>query len=210
MHASHLLDVTYLLSTYGYIGIFVIIFIESGVFFFLPGDSLLFAAGLLAALGQLHLVLVLGLALVAAYLGNVVGYYVGFHIERLRRNSFLGKVLKEEYVNEAKAFFDKRGKVALLLARFVPAVRTFTPWAAGVAHMDKKTFNSWSALGALVWVLVMTFAGFLLGTAFPGIEKYLSETMLAIVLISIMPGIIEFSRRRYKRSINKRKQKPGR
>lgn len=192
----NLLNVSYLLGAYGYVGIFLIILIESGIFFFLPGDSLLFAAGLLAAGGHLSLTLILILGLVAAYLGNIVGYWIGTHVERLNSTKVGSKIFKEAYIARARDFFDRRGKAALVLARFIPAVRTATPWVAGIITMDKRTFYLWSLIGAVAWVTVMTCAGFFLGKTFPGIEKYLTEAIVVIIVLSLIPAIFEWWRHR--------------
>jgi membrane-associated protein len=196
MHLSSILDTTHLLSAYGYAGIFVVIFIESGVFFFLPGDSLLFAAGLLAAAGKLSLVPVILLALLAAFFGNLVGYQIGIHVEKLRRYPLFRRLIKDEHMTRAHDFFERRGHIAILVARFIPGVRTFTPWVAGMARMQQRAFVVWSALGAVLWVVVMSLAGFFLGRAFPGLEKYLTEAIIIIIALSLVPAIFEWLRHR--------------
>ncbi len=194
-----LLDVHHLLSTYGYIGIFLIVFIESGIFFFLPGDSLLFTAGLLAATGNMRLSLILLPAIVAAFLGNLIGYWIGNHVERLRAFSFFRRLLKEEYIMRAQAFFDERGRYTVLMSRFVPAVRTFTPWVAGLGRMERHTFVAWSAISAVVWVGLLTLAGYFLGRIFPSLEQYLTFIILGIVFVSMLPIVFEWLKNRSKK-----------
>jgi membrane-associated protein len=193
---SNLLNVNHLVSTYSYVGIFLIVFIESGIFFFLPGDSLLFAAGLFAATGHLNLIYIIVLAFVAGYLGNIVGYEIGTHLKKLRQYAFFRKLIKDEHMSWAEDFFNRRGHLAVFMARFIPAARTFVPWVAGAALMRKSVFYTWSGIGAVLWVLIMTFAGYFLGKAFPGIDKYLTEAILIIILLSILPGIFGYWRHR--------------
>jgi membrane-associated protein len=193
------LNVHYLISAYGYIGIFLIVFIESGVFFFLPGDSLLFTAGLLAASGDLKLSLILIPVMIAAFFGNLVGYSIGMKIESLKRYSLFRRILHDGHIKKAELFFQTRGKTALLLGRFVPGVRTFVPWVAGVARMDKKIFMEWSALGALIWVGGFTLAGYYLGKVIPNLEKYITPIALGIVFVSILPIIFEWWKGRSKK-----------
>ncbi|MES2214271.1 MAG: DedA family protein [Patescibacteria group bacterium] len=183
----NLIDPAYLLSHYGYIGIFLIVLIESGIFFFLPGDSLLFTAGLLSGSGILNLPVVILLALLGAFFGNLIGYWIGANIEKLHRYALFRRLLHEKHINAAHAFFEKRGKQALVLGRFVPAGRTFIPWVAGIAGMNKKIFIEWSGLGALAWVLIMTLGGFFLGQIFPTLQNYLTEAILIIIFISLLP-----------------------
>jgi membrane-associated protein len=190
MHLASLLSASYLLTTFGYAGIFVVVLVESGIFFFLPGDSLLFAAGLLGALGSLNIAVVIALALVASVLGNIFGYLIGVHAPLLKRYRFFARLLKDEHIERAHDFFERHGSSALVLSRFVPGVRTFTPWVAGIARMNWNAFLRWSALGALAWTLVMTLAGFWLGKIFPGLERYLTEAIIVIVILSILPPIL--------------------
>ncbi|MFZ1019620.1 MAG: DedA family protein, partial [Minisyncoccia bacterium] len=128
---THLFDITYLITTYGYLGIFVIIFLESGLFFALPGDSLLFTAGLLASVYGFNLSFLIFIIFLATFLGGLGGYEIGVYLEKLRTFSFFRKILKQEHINKAHQFFIKYGKSAIVFSRFVPVVRTFTPIVAG-------------------------------------------------------------------------------
>ena len=146
-----LFNIPYLLTTYGYAGIFAIVFLESGIFFALPGDSLLFTAGLLASTTYLKLYILIPLIFISTFLGGIAGYYIGVHIHRLRKYAFFQKILKEEHINKAHDFFIKYGKTAIIFSRFVPIVRTFTPIVAGVVRMDYKNFLKYSFFSTLVY-----------------------------------------------------------
>jgi len=193
-----LFNIPYLITTYGYIGIFSIVFLESGIFFALPGDSLLFTAGLLASTTYLKLYLLIPLVFVGTFLGGIVGYYIGVHIERLRKYSFLNKILKEEYINKAHEFFVRYGKSAILFSRFVPIVRTFTPIVAGIAKMDYKLFIKYSLMSSLLWSTIVTLAGYFLGQIFPQIKDYMSVVIILVVLVSLLPGVVEMMRKKKK------------
>ena len=191
-----LFNIPYLITNYGYIGIFSIVFLESGIFFALPGDSLLFTAGLLASTTYLKLYLLIPLVFVGTFLGGIAGYYIGVHIERLRKYSFLNKILKEEYINKAHEFFVKYGKSAILFSRFVPIVRTFTPIVAGIAKMDYKLFIKYSLMSSLLWSTIVTLAGYFLGQIFPQIKDYMSMVIIIVVLVSLLPGVVEILRKK--------------
>jgi len=192
----HLFDINYLLTTYGYSGIFVIVFLESGIIFALPGDSLLFTAGLFASAFNLKLYILIPLIFVATFLGGMVGYEIGAKLEYLKRFKIFKKTIKPEQVEEAHKFFEKYGRVAIMFSRFVPIVRTFTPIVAGVAKMRYSTFIKYSLIGSFLWSTIVTLLGYFLGRAFPVIKDYLSLMVVLIILVSISPGIIEFWRKR--------------
>ncbi|MDB5266195.1 MAG: putative rane-associated protein [Parcubacteria group bacterium] len=193
---SQLFNPEHLLSTYGYIGVFVVVFLESGVFFALPGDSLLFTAGLLATGVGFNLYFLIPLIFVATFLGGIGGYYIGVYLDTLRRYAFFRKILKEEYLETAHQFFEKHGKWAIILSRFVPVVRTFAPVTSGVARMNKSLYIRYSLIGSLLWSTIITLAGFFLGRAFPQIKDYLSYFIIGIIFVSILPGIIAWIRKR--------------
>ncbi|MEO7070626.1 MAG: VTT domain-containing protein, partial [Nostocoides sp.] len=176
----------------------VIVFIECGLFFpFLPGDSLLFAIGLFVASGRLHVNLPLAmLALgVAAFAGNVVGYEIGRFVgPKLYERD--GRIIKRAYFAQTHTFFDKHGNKALVLGRFVPIVRTFITIVAGVGQMDRKRFFTWSAVGAALWVLVVTLAGYFLGSAFPSLGKNIDYAIVVIVILSLIPVAWEWRKHR--------------
>lgn len=189
-------NLPYIISTYGYAGIAIIVFLESGIFFPLPGDSLLFTAGLLASTTYLKIYFLVPLIFISTFLGGIAGYYVGVHIERLRKVSFLKKFLKEEYVNKAHIFFEKYGKSAILFSRFIPIIRTFTPIVAGVVSMNYKTFLKYSFFSSILWSTTVTFSGYFLGQIFPQIQDYMSVIIILVVLLSLIPVIVEIFKKK--------------
>lgn len=185
-------SVTELLTTFGLLGLIVIVFVESGLLigFFLPGDSLLFTAGLLAATGHLPLGGVIVGAVAAAILGDQLGYVIG----RRAGPVLLAKprrFLRRDHVARAEAFFEARGARAVVLARFIPVVRTITPVAAGAVRMPYRSFVSANVVGGLLWGGGLPLAGAALGEAVPDIDRYLLPMVLVIVVASVVPAIRE-------------------
>jgi membrane-associated protein len=178
-----------LLQSIGYLGLFIIVFAESGLFFgfFLPGDSLLFTAGLLAATGSFSLAPVIIITLIAAILGDSVGYYFGTKTGPLlfKRNDSL--FFKKRHLERSSLFYEKHGSKTILLARFVPIVRTFAPIIAGASHMEYKKFLVWNAVGGVFWTLLLTILGYLLGSRIPNIDHYILPIVLGIIFISFVP-----------------------
>lgn len=195
------MDPNYLFTHFGTAFIWVslaMIFIECGLLFpILPGDSLLFAIGLFIASGQLHLNIGVALVVlfVAAFLGNVSGYEIGRAVgpALYDRN---GRIIKRKYFTQTEAFFDKHGSKALVIGRFVPVVRTFITVVAGMGRMNRRHFFVWSAVGALLWVVVVTLAGYFLGSAFPAIGKNLDVAIIVVVALSLIPAVVEILRHR--------------
>jgi membrane-associated protein len=185
----------HLIETFGTIGLLVTIFAESSLIFFLPGDTLLFTAGLLASQGQLNIVVVLLGSFVAAVAGNQVAYAVG---NRLGPSLFKpgSRLFKAEYVERANEYFEKFGSRTIVLARFVPAVRTFAPILAGVGTMRYRTFVAYNVVGALLWAIGVTLLGYTLGKTVHGIDKYLLPVIIVIALLSAIPVVLEFRRSR--------------
>jgi membrane-associated protein len=187
------LDPLFIVETLGLIGVVVIIFAESGLFFgfFLPGDSLLFTAGLLASQGYINIFYLLVLGTIAAIVGDSVGYAFGKRIGPTifsREHSFF---FNKNHIERSRLFFEKHGKKAVILARFMPIVRTFTPILAGVGKMEYKTFVRYNIIGGLIWVLGLTGGGYFLGKVIPDADKYILPIVIAIIIISLVPGIIE-------------------
>jgi len=187
-----LFDIQTLITTYGYVGIFIVVFLESGIFFALPGDSLLFTAGILASAGFLKIWLIIPLIFVATFFGGIAGYYVGFYIEKLRKFSFFRKFLKKEHLDKTHAFLEKHGLFAIILSRFVPIVRTFMPIVAGVAYMNLNKYLKYNLIGSLLWSTSVTLVGFFLGKAFPNIKDHLHWLVIVVVVISVLPMVFSF------------------
>jgi len=183
-----------IISSYGvltYAILFVIIFVETGLVFtpFLPGDSLLFAAGAFAAIGSLNVWVILGLMMIAAVAGDTANYWIGhFFGQKLVDNPRVP--INDEHIAKTKAFFDKHGGKAIILARFVPIVRTFAPFVAGIGKMHYGQFISFNVIGGVAWVLVATLAGFFFGNI-PFVRENFSLVVLGIVVVSVVPMIIE-------------------
>jgi membrane-associated protein len=188
------------LGPFATIGLFLIVFAESGLLigFFLPGDSLLFTAGLLAAQDKsgLHLPVLLVGCFIAAVLGDQVGYVFGKRVgpSLFRRKD--SRLFKQEYVQRTKDFFEVHGPKTILLARFVPVVRTFAPILAGVGEMPYRTFFRFNVIGGFIWAVGVTTAGYVLGSTIPSIDKYLLPIIFVIVLLSLVPPFLEWRRHR--------------
>lgn len=195
------LDPLFLVKTLGTVGVIAIIFAESGLFFgfFLPGDSLLFTAGLLASQGYLSFWPLLFGSIVAAILGDSVGYTFGRKIGPkifTREDSFF---FKKAYIERTKAFYEKHGKKTIVLARFVPIVRTFAPILAGVGAMEYRSFLSYNIIGGLCWSAGLTLLGFVLGLTIPNVDHYILPIVLVIIVVSMIPNVVEFLRSRNSR-----------
>ncbi|MDF9748995.1 membrane-associated protein [Arthrobacter sp. ES3-54] len=175
-----------------------IIFAETGLLigFFLPGDSMLFTAGLLVATGtiQVNIWVLTALIIVAAIVGNQVGYLIGSKAGPALFNRPNSKLFKRENVDSAHAFFEKHGGKALILARFVPIIRTFVPVIVGVAQMSKRKFFTYNVIGAVLWGGGVTLLGYLLGDKVPWVKDNLDIIFIAIVLVSVIPIAIEVIR----------------
>jgi membrane-associated protein len=200
------LDPKHLIETFGLIGIALIVFAESGILvgIFLPGDSLLFTAGLLSATTDvLSFPLLLPIVFVAAAAGDSVGYTFGNRAGPALYRRKDSRIFKQEHLQRAKEFYERRGGTAILLARFIPIVRTLAPIVAGAAGMRYRKFLAFNLLGALVWGVGVTSLGYALGQRFPHLEDYLLPGIVVIVLLSLIPPVIEIvrSRRRKRRAV---------
>lgn len=188
----HLFDLEKLILTVGYVGVFAIIFAESGLLFgfFLPGDSLLFTAGFLASQGFLDIrVLVIG-TVIAAITGDSVGYVFGKRVGRKlfkRKESFF---FHKRNLVKAEQFYEKHGGKTIVLARFMPFIRTFAPIIAGIGKMNYSRFLSFNVIGGLLWAFGIPVAGYWLGSVIPGVDKYLLPIIAIIIILSVMPSAI--------------------
>ncbi len=182
---------TEIVNTYGllsYLLLFAVVFIETGLVFvpFLPGDSLLFAAGAIAAISSLNIYALIVILWVAAFLGDTANYFIG---------KLLGKKLSsrvnQEYLTRTQEYYKKYGGITIFLARFIPIIRTFAPFVAGLGKMDYKKFISYNATGGLIWVLLFTLSGYFLGNI-PQIKENFSIIVILIIIISLVPILLEF------------------
>ena len=181
-------------------GLTAIIFAETGLLvgFFLPGDSLLVTAGLLSSQAQFDLNMwVLGLLLTAAaILGNSLGYAIGrvSGPKLFTRDDSL--LFKKKHLYRARAFYEQHGGTTLVLARFMPIVRTFVPVVAGMAVMRFRAYTAYNVLGAVLWIWSMLFIGYFLGRSIPGIENHITQVILVVIFLSLLPGLISWQRER--------------
>jgi len=177
-------------GTLTYALLFVVIFIETGLVVtpFLPGDSLLFAAGTFAALGDLNPFYLFGLLAVAAVLGDTVNYWIG---HRVGERAYNTKWIKREYLDRTHAFFQKHGGKTIFLARFVPIVRTFAPFVAGMGEMSYGYFISYNVFGGIIWVALFVFLGYFFGNI-PFVRNNFEMVIIGIVLVSVLPAVFEW------------------
>lgn len=195
---KHLAEIIQDYGAWTYVILFLIIFVETGVVVlpFLPGDSLLFAAGSLAALpgSPLNVWAMMGLLIVAAILGDTLNYHIGDYLgpRVFRENS---RFLKREHLEKTQAFYQKHGAKTIILARFIPIIRTFAPFVAGVGTMSYGKFLSYNVVGAVLWVTSLTLAGYFFGQI-PIVQKNFSLVVLAIIGLSVLPAVFEFVKAR--------------
>lgn len=203
-HIIHL-DFKWIFEQYGtaiYVILFAVIFIETGLVAmpFLPGDSLLFTAGLFAASGELDLLKLLVLLFIAAVLGDNSNYWIG---RKVGLGIFSWKIkgrtlVNKKYLDQTEQFFEKNGVKAIIMARFVPFVRTFAPFAAGVGKMNYRTFFLFDLLGGFLWIFSLTIAGYMLGEV-KWIREHIDLVCLGIIFISILPMIFSFVKTKLKK-----------
>ena len=187
-----MLDPVHLLQNGGLLVIALIVFAESGMMvgFFFPGDTLLMSAGILAAQGNLPIGLTLAVIAAAAIIGDNVGYQIG---KSLGPRLFTKKdslIFRHEYIMRAEKFYEKYGSKTMLIAHFVPVVRSFAPVTAGAGNMPRAQFMIYDAIGDIAWTLLVTLFGYFIASRIPGVEKYVEPVLLLIVLITLVPTII--------------------
>jgi membrane-associated protein len=188
-----LIDPQTLIETLGVIGVIAIVFLETGAFFgfFFPGDSLLFTAGYLASQGYISLALLLIGAFVAAVIGDNVGYAFGKRIGQSLFKKEDSLIFNKKHVVRAQLFYEKYGKKTIVMARFIPVVRTFAPIVAGIGNMNYRTFVYYNALGGFLWTWAMLWLGFGFGSLIPNPDRYVIPAIVIIILISAAPAVKE-------------------
>jgi len=198
---EYLGDIISQYGTWTYGILFVVIFIETGlvVMPFLPGDSLLFAAGTFAALGSLNVWTLAGLMMVAAVLGDAVNYSIGHYLGDRAYNI---KWIKREHLEKTHAFFEKHGGKAIFLARFVPIVRTFAPFVAGIGKMSYAYFATYNVVGGITWVATFSLLGYFFGNI-PFVQKNFELVIIAIILVSVLPMFFEWWKARREAKMKK-------
>lgn len=182
-----------LVAMAGIPGMALIIFLETGAMvFFLPGDSLLFVAGLFAGEGTLNIIHLNAVLIPAAIIGDATSYFIGARSGGRLFNKPESRFFKPAHLQKAAAFYEKHGGKAIIIARFMPIVRTFVPVVAGMAKMSYRRFATYNVIGAAAWVLSMTLLGYFAGKSFPTLGKHIEKVIIVIVFVSILPGIIEW------------------
>lgn len=189
---EHLVEIIQNFGGWSYGILFLIVFVETGVviFPFLPGDSLLFASGALAAMGAFNIVLLMIVFFVAAVIGDTVNYHIGMKVgTTISRTSFMGKLINQEKMTKAENFFNKHGGKTIVIARFMPFIRTFIPFVAGASRMNYRYFLIYNVTGAALWVGICTILGYFFGNI-PIVKDNFSTVLLGIIFVSVLPAII--------------------
>jgi len=194
-------DVTHLIQAGGLLLIAALIFGESGMFigFFFPGDTLLLSAGVFAGQGKLSLAAIFVVVSLAAIAGDNVGYHIGKRYGRQLFRKPDGLVFRQQYVQQAEAFYEKYGSKTMLFAHFIPVVRTFAPAVAGVAHMKYKQFVIFDAIGDIAWAVIVTLIGYWFGTKIPNVDHYILFAISAVVIITLGPTFYHLAKALYEK-----------
>jgi membrane-associated protein len=186
----------------GYVGLFAIIFAETGLLvgFFFPGDSLLVSAGLFASTGDLNIFFLNLLLIPAAILGNSVGYWIGYKSgpKLFKREQSL--LFRKDYLIKTKEFYDKHGGSTIIITRFMPFFRTFAPIVAGIGQMKYSKFTNYNIISAIMWIMSMTLIGFFLGRSIPNIDKHIDKVIIIIVFLSLLPAIIKYLKHKFSKN----------
>jgi membrane-associated protein len=181
----------------GYVALAFIVFVETGALvFFLPGDSLLVTAGFYAAAGKLSILFLNALLIPCAVAGPILSYWIGAKAGPLLFSRPRSRFFRPEHVQAAHDFYEKHGGAAIVIARFMPIVRTFVPVVAGIARMPYGRYTLHNVVGGAAWVLSMTLTGYFLGTTFPSLAKRIELVIIAVVVLSLLPGLISWLRAR--------------
>lgn len=189
-------DVNHLIQAGGLVLIAAIIFGESGMFvgFFFPGDTLLLSAGIFAAAGQLPLLTTITVISAAAIAGDNTGYHIGKRYGRRLFRKPDGLIFKQQYITTAESFYDKYGSKTMLIAHFVPVVRTFAPAVAGVARMNYKQFFIFDAIGDIAWAAIVTLVGYWFGTKIPNLDRYIMLALACVVVVTLGPTLYHLAK----------------
>lgn len=187
-----------LIRSLGLLGVWAFVFAESSFVFFLPGDSLLFTAGFLSSQGLLNLWLLIIGCFICAVVGNILAYSAGHKLGSRLVDGKENWLFRKKHLVTAQDFYSEHGKKAVVLARFMPAVRTFAPIVAGIGQMEYQTFTLYNILGGFIWVFGLTLLGFYLGKVIPDVDKYLLPIIGLIIIISLIPSAIHFYQARAK------------
>ncbi len=197
---SNLYHFDELIRAGGYTALFIIVFAETGLLagFFLPGDSLLVTAGLIASApdGPLNILLLIGLLCAAAIAGDSAGYAIGYHLGPRIFSREDSRLFHKDHIRRTQSFFERHGTKTIVLARFVPIVRTFAPTVAGGGKMSYRTFLTYNIMGGIGWVAAMTLGGYFLGRSIPNIQSKLHWVILGVIFVSFIPLIVEWRRAR--------------
>ncbi len=195
------IDLPTLVQTIGILGIASIIFAETGLLigFFLPGDSLLFTAGFLASQGLLNIAILVPITFAAAIIGDSLGYAIGVRIGPRIFTRQDSRFFHKKHITRTQEFFDRHGGKTIILARFIPIVRTFAPVLAGVGAMYYPRFLAYNVVGGFFWAVCIPLIGYFLGSLIPSIDKYLLPIIGGIIVVSILPGIIEIAKSKTKK-----------
>ncbi len=198
---KHLADLIQNYGTWTYMILFVVVFCETGLVVtpFLPGDSLLFAAGTFAALGSLKVGWLFLVLSAAAIIGDTVNYWIGHIIGPKAFHKEKARFFKREYLDRTHQFYEKYGGETIIIARFVPIIRTFAPFVAGIGKMSYWKFISYNVIGGVGWVAIFVFGGYFFGSI-PLVKRHFTIIIFVIILISMIPGIVEFIRHKKKKS----------
>lgn len=199
LHLDKYLDIV--IRNYGtwtYVLLFLIIFCETGLVVtpFLPGDSLLFAVGTFAALGSIDIRWLVVLLSLAAILGDNVNYWIGYFTGPRVFSREKSRFLNKEYLDRTHRFYEKYGGKTIVIARFIPIIRTFAPFVAGIGRMTYRRFTLYNIVGGIAWILIFVLGGYFFGNI-PLIKRNFEIVILAIIFISVLPGVVEFLRHRF-------------
>lgn len=200
---QHLVEIIQNFGVWSYAILFLIVFVETGlvIFPFLPGDSLLFASGALAAMDAFNIAVLLIVFFAAAVIGDTVNYHIGKKVGMtIKPGSLIGKIINQDKMNKAEDFFNRHGGKTIVIARFMPFIRTFVPFVAGASRMNYRYFLIYNIVGAVLWVGICTIAGFFFGNI-PIVKDNFSTVLLLIIFLSVLPAIISIVKSRFPKKI---------